>query len=52
MTPPAVLLYDWNNTLVDGWAPITAALNAAFTVFEMPRWAAEDARARPPAASR
>ncbi|MDB5401792.1 MAG: family hydrolase, partial [Rhodopila sp.] len=25
---PSVLLYDWDNTLVDGWAGITAALNA------------------------
>ena len=23
---PSVLLYDWDNTLVDGWAGITAAL--------------------------
>ncbi len=30
---PSVLLYDWDNTLVDGWAGITAALNAAFTAF-------------------
>src|ERR1041385_4345016 len=30
---PRVLLYDWDNTLVDGWAGITAALNAAFTAF-------------------
>ncbi len=46
MTPPAVLLYDWDNTLVDGWAGITGALNAVFTEFAMPLWSAEDTRAR------
>jgi phosphoglycolate phosphatase len=44
--PPTVLLYDWDNTLVDGWAAITAALNAVFTEFGMPFWTAEDTRAR------
>ncbi len=35
---PTVLLYDWDNTLVDGWAAITAALNAVFAEFGMPAW--------------
>ena len=35
---PTVLLYDWDNTLVDGWAAIAAALNAAFDAFDLPRW--------------
>jgi phosphoglycolate phosphatase len=35
---PTVLLFDWDNTLVDGWVGITAALNAAFDAFEKPRW--------------
>jgi phosphoglycolate phosphatase len=43
---PSILLYDWDNTLVDGWAGIAAALNAVFTVFAMPHWTAEDTRAR------
>ena len=43
---PTVLLYDWDNTLVDGWAGIAAALNAVFTVFAMPHWTAEETRAR------
>jgi phosphoglycolate phosphatase len=43
---PAVLLYDWDNTLVDGWAAITAALNATFAAFAMPAWTAADARER------
>ncbi len=31
--PPTYLLYDWDNTLVDGWAGVAAALNAVFTAF-------------------
>jgi phosphoglycolate phosphatase len=41
-----VLLYDWDNTLVDGWAGITAALNAVFSAFGHPSWTAEDTRNR------
>jgi phosphoglycolate phosphatase len=43
---PSVLLYDWDNTLVDGWAGITAALNAAFTAFGHPSWTVNDTRNR------
>jgi phosphoglycolate phosphatase len=43
---PSVLLYDWDNTLVDGWAGITAALNAVFTAFDKPLWTVEDTRGR------
>jgi phosphoglycolate phosphatase len=43
---PAVLLFDWDNTLVDGWVGITAALNAAFTAFGKPLWTTEDTRNR------
>ncbi len=43
---PTILLYDWDNTLADGWAGIAAALNAAFTRFDLPLWTADDARAR------
>jgi phosphoglycolate phosphatase len=43
---PSVLLFDWDNTLVDGWAGITAALNAAFAAFDKPLWTIEDTRNR------
>ena len=43
---PTLLLYDWDNTLVDGWAGITAALNAVFTAFEKPLWTVDDTRNR------
>ena len=43
---PSVLLYDWDNTLIDGWAGITAALNATFTAFDRPLWTVDDTRNR------
>jgi phosphoglycolate phosphatase len=43
---PSVLLYDWDNTLVDGWAGITAALNATFAEFGHPLWTVDDTRNR------
>jgi len=38
MTPPPAILWDWDNTLVDGWAAIQAGLNATFRAFAMPEW--------------
>jgi phosphoglycolate phosphatase len=46
MMQPSVLLWDWDNTLVDGWAAIAAALNAVFAAHAMPAWTAEETRAR------
>jgi phosphoglycolate phosphatase len=43
---PSVLLYDWDNTLVDGWAGITAALNATFAAFGQPLWTVGETRNR------
>ena len=43
---PSVLLFDWDNTLVDGWAGITAALNAAFIAFGHSTWTVQDTRNR------
>lgn len=43
---PSVLLWDWDNTLVDGWSGITAALNAAFVAFDKPLWTVADTKAR------
>jgi phosphoglycolate phosphatase len=43
---PTLLLYDWDNTLVDGWAGIAAAMNAVFTAFALPHWTAAETRAR------
>jgi phosphoglycolate phosphatase len=41
---PTVLLFDWDNTLVDGWTGITAALNATFDAFNKPRWTVQDTK--------
>jgi phosphoglycolate phosphatase len=43
---PSVLLYDWDNTLVDGWAGIAGALNVVFAEFAMPNWTVADAKQR------
>ncbi len=44
--PPAVLLFDWDNTLVDAWAGIVAALNDVFTQWNLPPWTVEQGRQR------
>ncbi len=44
--PPSVLLWDWDNTLVDAWAGVAAAVNAAFAAFGMPRWTIEETKQR------
>ena len=41
MTKPTAILFDWDNTLVDGWAAIHAGLNAAFRAFDLPEWSLE-----------
>ncbi len=43
---PRAIIWDWDNTLVDGWAAIAAGLNAAFAEFGMPPWSLEDVKAR------
>jgi phosphoglycolate phosphatase len=35
---PRALVFDWDNTLVDGWPAVLAGLNAAFAAFAMPLW--------------
>ena len=43
---PEGILWDWDNTLVDGWPAIAAGLNAAFTRFGLPEWTLEEVRGR------
>ncbi|NKC30267.1 HAD family hydrolase [Falsiroseomonas selenitidurans] len=38
MQRPDCILWDWDNTLVDGWAAIQHGLNATFAEFGMPLW--------------
>jgi phosphoglycolate phosphatase len=35
---PICVLWDWDNTLVDGWAAIEHGLNVTFREFAMPEW--------------
>lgn len=46
MARPRAVLWDWDNTLVDGWPTITMALNAAFARFGMPSWTVAETRSR------
>lgn len=46
MSAPVAILWDWDNTLVDGWAAIEAGLNATFREFAMPAWDRETVLAR------
>jgi phosphoglycolate phosphatase len=43
---PEILLWDWDNTLVDAWISVAHALNAVFTRFNMPVWSVQETRAR------
>lgn len=43
---PRSLLFDWDNTLVDTWEAIHAALNATFRAMAMPEWTLDQTRAR------
>jgi phosphoglycolate phosphatase len=41
VSPPDAIVFDWDNTLVDGWEAIHAALNATFRAFALPEWSRE-----------
>jgi len=43
---PRALLFDWDNTLVDNWPVICAALNAALAAMGHPTWTLEETKAR------
>lgn len=38
---PVAILFDWDNTLIDGWAAIQSGLNTTFAAFGMPPWTRE-----------
>ena len=44
-TLPRAIVWDWDNTLADGWPAIMAGLNAAFSAFGLPQWTLEEVRA-------
>ncbi|MSO54148.1 MAG: HAD family hydrolase [Rhodospirillales bacterium] len=43
---PKVVLFDWDNTLVESWPTIEHALNATFAAFGLPQWTHEEVRGR------
>jgi len=43
---PEAIVFDWDNTLVDAWPGIAAALNAALARFGKPAWTLDEVRAR------
>jgi phosphoglycolate phosphatase len=43
---PRAILFDWDNTLVDSWTVIHAALNETFTAMDHPNWTREETEAR------
>jgi phosphoglycolate phosphatase len=43
---PRAILFDWDNTLVDNWATIRLALNAALTAMGHAPWSLEEAKIR------
>jgi phosphoglycolate phosphatase len=46
MTRPTAILFDWDNTLVDSWAVIHAALNECFAAMDKPLWTREETEAK------
>ena len=42
---PTAIMFDWDNTLVDGWIAIAVALNAVFRQHAMPQWSPAEAQA-------
>lgn len=38
LSRPRAILFDWDNTLVDSWATIHHAVNAALAAMSMPEW--------------
>ncbi|MHA1114191.1 MAG: HAD family hydrolase, partial [Alphaproteobacteria bacterium] len=47
-TPPAprAILFDWDNTLVDSWPPIHAAMNVTLEAMGHPIWTLDETRSR------
>jgi phosphoglycolate phosphatase len=43
---PAALLFDWDNTLIDSWSVIHAAMNETLEALGHPRWSRSEAETR------
>lgn len=45
-TLPRAVLYDWDNTLVDNWGTIRAAINHTLVAHDLQPWTEEESRER------
>jgi len=43
---PSVILFDWDNTLVDSWTTIHQALNVAMAAMRKPPWSLQQTKQR------
>lgn len=43
---PKALIFDWDNTLVEGWSKIQYAINSVFRHYNMPEWDLKTVAAR------
>ncbi len=43
---PRAVLFDWDNTLIDSWPTIHAALNRTLSEWNKPLWSMEEVKAR------
>jgi phosphoglycolate phosphatase len=43
---PQVILFDWDNTLVDSWTTIHEALNVVMAAMEKPLWSLQETKER------
>ena len=46
LLPPKAVIFDWDNTLVDSWETIQAALNLTFDDFGKERWNLAETKTR------
>lgn len=46
LLPPKAVIFDWDNTLVDSWETIQAALNLTFDDFGKDRWDLAETKTR------
>lgn len=46
VNPPAALIFDWDNTLIDSWGCIQAAMNVTLTAMGHPPWDLEEIKGR------
>lgn len=52
ITKPEVVLFDWDNTLIDSWERSQATINHVYRHFQMPELSLEEVKNRPQVALR